>query len=89
MTIHGDNIDRVTTFKLLGVVISADLTWDSHVTYILQKVSKRMYCVMYLLRAGVPISDIVCVYCSVIRSILEYACPVWHPGLTKKIVKRY
>jgi len=26
----------------------------------------------------------VCVYTSIIRSVLEYACPVWHPGLTKK-----
>ena len=42
---------------------------------------------MYLICAGVPINDIVCVYCSIIRSILEYACPVWHPGLTKKLSK--
>jgi len=26
-----------------------------------------------------------CVYCSVIRSVLEYACAVWHPGFTKKL----
>ena len=25
-----------------------------------------------------------CVYTSIIPSVLEYACPVWHPGLTKK-----
>ena len=44
-----------------------------------------MYCINYLFRAGVPASDIVCVYISrpIIRSVLEYACPVWHPGLTK------
>ena len=30
-------------------------------------------------------SDIVCVFTSIIRSVLEYACPVWHPGLTKKL----
>jgi len=48
-----------------------------------------MYCIMpkYLFRDGVPASDIVCVYTSIIRSILEYACPVWHPGLTKKLSK--
>ena len=26
-------------------------------------------------------------YTSIIRSDLEYACPVWHPGLTKKLSK--
>ena len=52
--------------------------------YILRKVAKRMYCINYLFRAGVPTSDIVCVYTSIIRSVLEYECPVLHPGLTKK-----
>ena len=55
--------------------------------YILRKVAKRMYCINYLFRAGVPASDIVCVYNSIIRSVLEYAWPVWHPGLTKKLSK--
>jgi len=36
------NIERVVTFKLLGVVISSDLTWDAHVSYILSKCAKRM-----------------------------------------------
>ena len=38
LCIHGSNIDRVTNFKLLGVFISSDLSWDSHATYMLQKV---------------------------------------------------
>jgi len=46
-----------------------------------------LYCINYLFRAGVPTSDIVCVYTSIIRSVLEYACPVWHPGLTKNLSK--
>ncbi len=36
-----------------------------------------------LKRSGVNVLDIVTVYCSIIRTILEYASPVWHPGLTK------
>jgi len=52
--------------------------------YLLRKVVKRMYCINYLVRAGVPTCDVVCVYTSIIRSVLEYACPVWHPGLTQK-----
>ena len=37
------------------------------------------------MHAGVKESDITTIYCSIIRSVLEYACPVWHPGLTKKL----
>ena len=32
---------------------------------------------------GLSIDDALSVYCSLIRSIIEYACPVWHGGLTK------
>jgi len=76
LCINGNNIDRVTTFKLLvlGVFVSADLSWDHHVMYLLWKVVKQMYCINYLVRASVPTSDIVCVYTSIICSFLEYAC---------------
>jgi len=89
LCINGNDIERVTTFKLLGVFVSSDLSSDYHVMYLLRKVAKWMYCINYLFRAGVPASDIVCVYTSIIRSVLEYACLVWHPGLTEKTVKRY
>jgi len=39
----------------------------------------------HMRKAGVPTRDSVYIYCSVIRSVLEYACPVWHPGLTSKL----
>ena len=45
-------------------------------------ISKRYYFIFQLVRAGLPSSDIIVIYCSIIRSILEYACPVWHCGLT-------
>jgi len=67
------------TFKLLGV-ISSDLTWDVHVSN-LSKRAKRIYCLWNLSKAEVPECDIVYIYCSVVRSVLEYACAVWHPGL--------
>jgi len=89
LCINGNNIETVTTFKLLGVFVSSDLSWDYHVMYLLRKVTMLMYCIDYFFRAGVPASDIVCVYTSIIRSVLKYACHVWHPGLTKKTVKRY
>ena len=50
----------------------------------LRKVAKRMYCIHYLVRARVKYTDVLTIYCSVIRTVLEYACIVWHPGLTQK-----
>ena len=84
ISINGKEIERIESFKLLGVVISSDLSWQPHVDFILKKAAKRIYCIHYLVRAGIRDKDIIIIYCSIIRSILEYACPVWHPGLTKK-----
>ena len=84
ITINYVAIERVSKFKLLGVVYNSDLSWSEHIDYILSKVSKRMYCMHYLVRAGIKQTDIITVYCSIIRTVLEYACPVWHPGLSQK-----
>jgi hypothetical protein len=81
LTIDGDRIERVSYFKLLGVIISSDLSWEQHVSYILKKVSKRYYIIFQLSRIGIPHHDIILIYCSIISSLLEYACPVcqWSP----------
>ena len=34
-----------------------------------------------LKRAGITQKDLVSVYVSVVRPVLEYACPVWHTNL--------
>ena len=58
------------------------MTWSHHVDFILKKAAKRIYFIYLLVKSGLKSSDVVSVYCSVIRSVLEYASPVWHPGLT-------
>ena len=83
LRIHNDYIERVQSFKLLGVYVSSDLSWSAHVAYLLKKISKHIHIIYQLVRAGMSANDIIIVYCSIIRSALEYACPVWHPGLTK------
>ena len=82
--VNGSIVERVDSFKLLGVIISSDLSWEKHVNYIVNKASKRMHCVRILVKICAPVDDVIMIYCSVVRSVLEYACQVWHPGLTRK-----
>jgi hypothetical protein len=82
LTINGSLIERVSSFKLLGVIFSSDLSWSQHVSYILNKVAKRYFIIFQLARIGINPSDIISIYSAIIRSVLEYACPVWHCGLT-------
>ena len=44
--------------------------------------SKRLFFIAQLKRARITKSKIVQVYLSIVRPILEYACQVWHAGLT-------
>ncbi len=78
---RGLNIEIVQTFKLLGVIISSDLTWNAHIDYICTKASKRLYALRILKRSGAPANDLITVFCAFIRPVLEYASPVWHFSL--------
>ena len=79
------SIERVTDFKILGVIISADLSWSKHVRYIVSKASKRFFAICQLVRCGFASDDILKVYCTLVRPVLEYASQVWHCGLTRSL----
>ena len=70
-------IERVKSFKLLGVYISEDLTWRVHCDYIVKKANRRLYAFRSLKKCGVPTCDLITVYCSLIRSVIEYASAVF------------
>ena len=80
--VNGTSIERVNSTKLLGVYFNNRLDWKDHVTYIVTKASKRIFCLSQLVRAGISTKQLVNIYCSLIRSVLEYCCQVWHPGLS-------
>ena len=45
------------------------------------KAAKRFYLIKQLKRSGLSDNDLKCFYIASIRSILEYACQVFHYGL--------
>jgi hypothetical protein len=80
--IDGENITQTNKAKLLGVMINDKLDWHDHVELITSKCAKRLYLLCLLKRAGISTKDMVKVYVALIRSVLEYACEIWHGGLT-------
>ena len=81
IVIDNNDIERVTQAKVLGVTLSSDLTWNAHVDTIVSNARKRVFTIYQLKRAGIRQCDLLRVYVSVIRPVLEYACPVWHTSL--------
>ena len=68
----GAEIDSVESFKFLGIYISSDLSWTKHCDVIVKKGNRRLYAIRKLKGDRVKENDLVAVYCSLIRSILEY-----------------
>lgn len=77
VTIEDDQLERVSTYKLLGVHITNNLTWNEHINTVTKKAAKRIYSIRLLKRAGVATNDLVHIYITSIRSIIEYAAPAW------------
>ena len=75
----------VDSNKDLGVNMSRDLSWSNHVDVIVNKANK----VLGLLKRTVGSENkeiFSMLYKSLVRPILEYACPVWSPHLVKDIL---
>ncbi len=81
---NGTQIERVHHSKLLGVIISDDLKWGAHILYINSRAGKRLYYLRELKRSGVLQSDLVHIYLTLVRPVVEYACQVWSTRLTKE-----
>ena len=71
LEMDGKKIKRVVSTKLLGVTINNSLTWNEHVTNICDKTSKRIHYLTQLKRAGVSQSDLIQIYKSVVRPVME------------------
>ena len=75
-------LKQVESKKLLGTIISSDLTWRENTNFLVQKSYKRLEILRKLYEFNVPITDLVHIYTLYVRSILEFNCCVWHFSIT-------
>ncbi|KAK2549462.1 hypothetical protein P5673_029993 [Acropora cervicornis] len=80
-TIDGKPFDSVFYHKVLGLTLRSDLRWNAHVDSIVPKAAKRLYILRILRCANVTTTDLVTVYVTLIRPLLEYGCIVWDESL--------
>ena len=84
-------LETVTSAKTLGVSILNNLKWNNHVELTIKKANKRLYFLVLLRRASVPMIDIIKFYTTTIRLILEYCTQVYHhalPGYLSEDIER-
>ena len=70
--------------KLLGSIITNNLSWNIHVFEVVKKASKHLY---FLRQLNVVKADLLTFYSSCIRSTCDYAAPVLHASLPQYLIE--
>ena len=81
--LEGDTLINVEEIKLLGLTLRSDMKWTSNTDSMTSKAYKRLWALRRLKSHGADQNDLVEVYSKQIRPTLEFAVPVWHPGISK------
>ena len=84
LTINNSLIEQVNQTKLLGVILSDDLTWHANTTHIVKKAYTRMIILRRLKEFNVDIADMIKIYVLFIRVVIEQSSVVWSSALTQQ-----
>ena len=84
INIKGENIEEKNQVKLLGTMISNDLSWEENTKLLVKKANARM-CLLRAVASFNPSSaDLKLIYIQYVRSLLEQSCVVWHASLIQE-----
>ena len=76
-------LEIVNQTKLLGTIITSDLTWWENTNYITRKAYSRLEILRRLCPFSISTNDLVLIYTLYVRSMLEFNCCVWTFNITK------
>lgn len=77
--IDGTTIPRTDNIKDLGVILDTRLTFKQHISFVVAKASRQLGLIMRMTRDFRSIQCLKSLYCSLVRSSLEYCSTVWNP----------
>lgn len=84
--IHQSVLQRVNEHKHLGIILSSDLKWNKHVSYISTKSLSALLSLKRSLRYASAKTKLLA-YTSLVRSIIEYGVICWFPHTKCAIAK--
>ena len=82
LSINENKLDRIQSVKLVGVLLSENLSWNLNTEELCRKAYSRLCLITKLKYVGVSTEDLIDVYIKFIRSVVEYCSVVWHSSLT-------
>ena len=76
-TLNSSPLEQVETFKYLGILLSSDLSWSSHIDFICTKARKLIGLLYRRFYGNVDNHSLLELYSVLIRPHLEYVTPIW------------
>ena len=86
LKVNDQALEVIDSTKLLGTIISNNLSWDLNITNIVKKANARMQLLRQVASFGTSQSELKDIYILFIRSLLEQSATVWHSSLTENNV---
>ena len=80
--IENTRIDLVEQTRLLGVVLTSNLSWSANTDSIVERCQKKMWTLRRLKKLGANKDDFIEIPIKQIRSIADLEVPVWNSSLT-------
>ncbi|KAK1794359.1 hypothetical protein P4O66_011237, partial [Electrophorus voltai] len=80
--INGTEVERVSSFKFLGVHISEDLSWTLNTSHLVKKVYQHLYFLRRLRKDHLSPQILANFYRCTIESVLTNCVTVWYGGAT-------
>ncbi len=84
VVIKGQVVEKVDTYKYLGIVFDSKLTWKTNVEGILKKANSRMYFLRKLKSFNVCNDILQMFYTSTVSSVLFYGAVCWGGNINKR-----
>jgi len=82
-----DNIEQVKIARLLGAVLSGNLNFDEHVTFVWCICLQRLYIIKLFRSQEMPESKLHAIIVAVIVSRISYALSAWSDFLSTVVNK--
>ena len=82
-TQNEEEIKSTDELKILGFWFGNKPNAAVHVDKLQKKFRSRLWSLRHLKKSGMSASGLLVVYCSVLRPVLDFACPSYHPLLTQ------
>ena len=80
---NGEEITSGSSLKILGFYFGRRPNADEHMKSIVRKFYTRIWTIVHLMKSGLPNLDVLAMFESMVRPVMEFAAPAFHSLLTK------